>query len=61
MRRTKLTDQKNGDEAWFYALGGRRIGPIPSDKLHELLEEEIIDGDSSDISGKLHRPFVRTM
>jgi hypothetical protein len=41
-----LTDQKSGDEAWFYALGGRRIGPIPIDKLRELLEQEIIDGDS---------------
>jgi hypothetical protein len=42
-----LTDQKSGDEAWFYALGGRRIGPIPIDKLRELLEHQIIDGDTS--------------
>jgi hypothetical protein len=41
-----LTDQKSGDEAWFYAPAGRRIGPIPIDKLRELLDDQTIDRDT---------------
>ena len=41
-----MTDAINSDEAWFYALGGQRIGPVPADKLRELLKDQTIDGDT---------------
>jgi hypothetical protein len=41
-----LTDTINSDEAWFYALGGQRIGPVPADKLRELLATQTIDGET---------------
>jgi hypothetical protein len=39
-----LTDPIDSDQAWFYTLGGQRIGPVPTDKLYELLAEQTIDG-----------------
>ncbi|SDT21773.1 DUF4339 domain-containing protein [Bradyrhizobium canariense] len=41
-----MTDSTTSDEAWFYAQGGQRKGPIPSDKLRELLAAQTIDGDT---------------
>jgi hypothetical protein len=41
-----LTDTMNSDETWFYALGGQRIGPVPTDKLRELLAMQTIDGET---------------
>jgi hypothetical protein len=41
-----LTDTTASDEVWFYAQGGQRKGPVPPDKLHELLAAQTIDGDT---------------
>jgi GYF domain 2 len=40
-----LTDTTS-DEAWFYAQGGQRKGPVPADKLRELLAAQTIDGET---------------
>jgi hypothetical protein len=45
-REHKLTDTINNDEAWFYAVGGQRIGPVSADKLRELLDGQTIDRDT---------------
>lgn len=34
------------DEAWFYAQGGERKGPVPTGKLRELLATQAIDGET---------------
>jgi GYF domain 2 len=41
-----LTDTTTNDEAWFYAEGGQRKGPVPADKLRELLAAQTIDGET---------------
>jgi hypothetical protein len=41
-----LTDTTASDEAWFYAQGGQRKGPVAADKLHELLAAQTIDGET---------------
>jgi hypothetical protein len=41
-----LTDTTTSDEAWFYTLGGERIGPVTVDKLRELFTDQTIDGDT---------------
>jgi hypothetical protein len=41
-----LTDTTTNDEAWFYTQGGQRKGPVPADKLRELLAAQTIDGDT---------------
>jgi len=41
-----LTDTTTSDEAWFYAQGGQRKGPVPADKLRELLAAQTIDGET---------------
>lgn len=35
------------DEAWFYAVGGQRKGPVSADQLRELLAAQTIDGETS--------------
>jgi hypothetical protein len=41
-----MTDTTTSDEAWFYAQGGQRKGPVPADKLRELLAAQTIDGET---------------
>src|SRR5436190_2115927 len=41
-----MSDTTTSDEAWFYTLAGQRKGPVPVDKLHELLAAETIDGET---------------
>ena len=41
-----MTDTTASNEAWFYTQGGERRGPVPTDKLHELLEAQTIDGET---------------
>jgi hypothetical protein len=41
-----LTDTTTDEQAWFYAEGGQRKGPVPADKLRELLAAQTIDGDT---------------
>jgi hypothetical protein len=41
-----LTDTATSDEAWFYAQGGQRKGPVSADKLSELLAAQTIDGET---------------
>jgi GYF domain 2 len=41
-----LTEPINNDVVWFYTLGGQRMGPVPADKLRELLDDQIIDRDT---------------
>ena len=42
---TYLSESTNED-AWFYAQGGQRKGPVPADKLRELLAAQTIDGET---------------
>ncbi|PJG53056.1 hypothetical protein CVM73_21930 [Bradyrhizobium forestalis] len=39
------TDERRAtsDEAWFYAQGGERKGPVPADRLRELLATQTIE------------------
>jgi GYF domain 2 len=46
-RKNKLTDTIKTDEAWFYALGGQRLGPVSADELRELLATQTIDGETA--------------
>ncbi|BBZ99851.1 DUF4339 domain-containing protein [Bradyrhizobium diazoefficiens] len=41
-----MTDTAARDDAWFYAEGGQRKGPVPTDKLRELLAAQTIDGET---------------
>lgn len=41
-----MTDSMTDGEAWFYAQGGQRKGPVPADKLRELLAAQTIDGET---------------
>ena len=41
-----MTDTTANDEAWFYAQGGQRKGPVPADELRELLAAQTIDGET---------------
>jgi hypothetical protein len=41
-----LTDTTTDEQAWFYAEGGQRKGPVPADKLRELLAAQTIDGET---------------
>ncbi len=41
-----MTDTTASDEAWFYTQGGQRKGPIPANKLRELLAAQTIDGET---------------
>jgi hypothetical protein len=41
-----LTDTTTDEQAWFYTAGGQRKGPVPVDKLRELLAAQTIDGDT---------------
>lgn len=41
-----MSDTTTSDEAWFYAQDGERKGPVPTDKLRELLATQIIDGET---------------
>ncbi|MHC2584194.1 DUF4339 domain-containing protein [Bradyrhizobium diazoefficiens] len=41
-----MTDTAASDDAWFYAEGGQRKGPVAPDKLRELLAAQTIDGDT---------------
>lgn len=41
-----MTDTTASDEAWFYAQGGQRKGPVPADELNKLLAAQTIDGDT---------------
>jgi hypothetical protein len=40
-----MSDTTTSDEAWFYAQGGQRKGPVPADKLRELVAAQTIDGE----------------
>lgn len=42
-----MTDTIKNDEAWYYALGGQRLGPVLADELRELLAAQTIDGETS--------------
>ena len=37
-----MNDTTMNDDAWFYAQGGQRNGPVPADKLRELLAAQLI-------------------
>jgi GYF domain 2 len=41
-----MNDASTNEDAWFYTLGGQRNGPVPADKLRELLEAQAIDGQT---------------
>jgi hypothetical protein len=41
-----MSDTTTSDEAWFYTQGGDRKGPVPADKLRELLAARTIDGET---------------
>lgn len=41
-----MIDTTTSDEAWFYAQGGERKGPVPTDKLRDLLATQTIDGET---------------
>lgn len=41
-----MTDTTTDEQAWFYTAGGQRQGPVPADKLCELLAAQTIDGDT---------------
>ncbi|MGY4155604.1 hypothetical protein ACVINW_001446 [Bradyrhizobium sp. USDA 4461] len=41
-----MTNSAASDEEWFYAQGGQRKGPLPADKLCELLVTATIDGET---------------
>lgn len=41
-----VTDTTTNDEAWFYTHGGQRKGPVPADKLRELLSTQAINGET---------------
>jgi hypothetical protein len=41
-----LIDATTDDEQWFYTQGGQRQGPVPADKLRELLATLAIDGET---------------
>lgn len=41
-----MIDTMTSDETWFYAQGGERKGPVPPDKLRELLATQTIDGET---------------
>lgn len=46
-----MTDTTNGStettvDEWFYTHGGQRTGPVPADKLRELLAAQTIDGET---------------
>jgi hypothetical protein len=41
-----LTDTTTDEQAWFYTDGGQRKGPVPADKLRELLAAQTIDGET---------------
>jgi len=41
-----LTDTVENNEAWFYAQGGQRIGPVQAEKLRELLAAQTIDAET---------------
>jgi hypothetical protein len=41
-----MTDTTTSEDAWFYAQGGDRKGPVPADKLRELLAARTIDGET---------------
>ena len=42
-----MSNTTTSDDAWFYAQGGQRNGPVPADKLRELLAAQTIDGETS--------------
>ncbi|MEH2566730.1 DUF4339 domain-containing protein [Bradyrhizobium sp. AZCC 2289] len=41
-----MSETTTSDDAWFYAQHGQRIGPVPADKLRELLAAQTIDGET---------------
>lgn len=41
-----MSDTTTNDDGWFYAQGGQRKGPVPADKLRELLADQTIDGET---------------
>jgi hypothetical protein len=41
-----MSDTTTCNEAWFYTQGGQRKGPVPADKLRELLAAQTIDGET---------------
>lgn len=41
-----MSDTTTSDEAWFYTLGGQRKGPVPAEKLRELLAAQAIDAET---------------
>jgi GYF domain 2 len=41
-----MSDTTTGGETWFYTQGGQRKGPVPADKLRELLAAQTIDGET---------------
>lgn len=41
-----MTDTTTSEDAWFYTQGGNRKGPVPAEKLRELLAAQTIDGET---------------
>lgn len=41
-----MTDTTTSNGTWFYTLHGQRQGPVPADKLRELLATQTIDGET---------------
>jgi hypothetical protein len=41
-----LSDPTTSDDEWFYVQGGQRKGPVPADKLRDLLAARTIDGET---------------
>lgn len=41
-----MTETTTSEEGWFYARAGERQGPVPADKLRELLAAQTIDGET---------------
>jgi hypothetical protein len=42
-----VTDGRVAGEEWFYAQGGRRNGPVSTEKMRELLATQVVDGETS--------------
>lgn len=41
-----MSDAKTSDEGWFYTQGGQRKGPVPAERLRELLAAQTIDAET---------------